>query len=374
MILDACLLVDGGYPYGFGWSGPWVHEHVSGLTSMRFGIVHIGPRRELPREPRYLVPDHVERVVERFPIESNEGARRSFLNGLVTGGRRLLRISDQKREAAFAALATFFKAAIQGRVDGLDGALAIAAGIGPLGLSPHDLLRSRDAYRIFDRLCEAHAPDRPLAALFRGWRAALAPLVGALRTDVPAARVYHAISTGPAGLLGALAASRTGAPLLVTIPGEPPNERAPESREREEDHGVLEQVRDFVRRSVYGAASEVVAPSEASRRTELSRGAPTARCSTIPDGVDVAKDLVKAADYYRLAAEQGLATAQYKLGRCYELGEGVRESSLIATEWYQNAARNGFIPESIGAKPSELWKQVKSFFYQRLFLNSIPSV
>jgi glycosyltransferase involved in cell wall biosynthesis len=291
VILDACLLVDGGYPYGHGWSGPWVHEHVSGLATLRFGVVHLGPRRELPREPRFLVPDHVERLVERFPLETTEGRPERLREWLAGRARSLFRISDRERIAAFQELEAFVSAAIAGRIEGLDGALTIAAGLGPRGLTPDDLLRSRDAYRLLERLVEAHAPDRPLAALVRAARAAAAPLVGALRTDVPAARVYHAVSTGPAGLLGAFASLRTGAPLLVTVPGAPEPDPTPERRDAERDRGVAEAVRDFTRRAVLSSAASVVTLSEASRRLETGRGASPEGTRVIPEGVEVPRFL-----------------------------------------------------------------------------------
>ena len=53
------------------------------------------------------------------------------------------------------------------------------------------------------------------------------------------------------------------------------------------------------------------------------------------------KDLTKAAEWYRKAAEQGLGSAQYHLGRCYEGGHGVTKDLTKAAEWYQKAADQG---------------------------------
>ena len=41
------------------------------------------------------------------------------------------------------------------------------------------------------------------------------------------------------------------------------------------------------------------------------------------------------------AAEQGHAAAQYMLGLCYELGEGVEQDQVKAVEWYRKAAEQG---------------------------------
>jgi hypothetical protein len=53
------------------------------------------------------------------------------------------------------------------------------------------------------------------------------------------------------------------------------------------------------------------------------------------------KDDVKATNWFRYAARQGYAPAQYNLGRLYETGIGVKEDKTIAIELYQIAAKQG---------------------------------
>ena len=59
-------------------------------------------------------------------------------------------------------------------------------------------------------------------------------------------------------------------------------------------------------------------------------------------GRGVETDSAKAAEWYRKAAEQGLDSAQYHLGRCYEGGHGVTKDLTKAAEWYQKAADKGY--------------------------------
>lgn len=59
-------------------------------------------------------------------------------------------------------------------------------------------------------------------------------------------------------------------------------------------------------------------------------------------GMGVETDSAKAAEWYRKAAEQGLGSAQYHLGRCYEGGHGVTKDLTKAAEWYQKAADKGY--------------------------------
>ena len=52
----------------------------------------------------------------------------------------------------------------------------------------------------------------------------------------------------------------------------------------------------------------------------------------------IAKDAVVAVMWYRKAAEQGFAPAQYNLGVCYEQGKGAAKDEAAAVIWYRKAA------------------------------------
>ena len=52
-------------------------------------------------------------------------------------------------------------------------------------------------------------------------------------------------------------------------------------------------------------------------------------------------DKVLAAKWFRQAAEQGHAAAQYNLAACYHNGEGVRKNSVAAVKWCRKAAEQG---------------------------------
>ena len=53
------------------------------------------------------------------------------------------------------------------------------------------------------------------------------------------------------------------------------------------------------------------------------------------------KEYTEAIKWYRHAATQGLAEAQYRLGLCYENGNGIRKNRKTAASWYQKAAEQG---------------------------------
>ena len=67
--------------------------------------------------------------------------------------------------------------------------------------------------------------------------------------------------------------------------------------------------------------------------TAISRG--------VGDGVGVPKDYGDAVRWYRKAAEQGLAAAQFNLGTMYGDGQGVPQDHGEAARWYRKAADQG---------------------------------
>ena len=59
-------------------------------------------------------------------------------------------------------------------------------------------------------------------------------------------------------------------------------------------------------------------------------------------GQGLAQDYAEAAKWYRLAAEQGHAKAQFKLGVMYDNGQGVTQDDAEALQWYRKAAEQGY--------------------------------
>jgi TPR repeat protein len=58
-------------------------------------------------------------------------------------------------------------------------------------------------------------------------------------------------------------------------------------------------------------------------------------------GRGVSQDHAEAASWYRKAARQGLARAQYLLGHARETGKGVPKDDKRAARWYRRAAEGG---------------------------------
>ena len=61
-------------------------------------------------------------------------------------------------------------------------------------------------------------------------------------------------------------------------------------------------------------------------------------------GQGVPQDYSEAVKWYRLAADQGDATAQFNLGGMYAQGEGVPQDYVLAHMWFNLSAAQGDDP------------------------------
>ena len=65
------------------------------------------------------------------------------------------------------------------------------------------------------------------------------------------------------------------------------------------------------------------------------------------DGDGIPKDEVKAAEWFRKAADQGLVTAQFNLAVLYDHGQGVKRDDAFAVAWYRKAADKGLVEAQV---------------------------
>ena len=61
-------------------------------------------------------------------------------------------------------------------------------------------------------------------------------------------------------------------------------------------------------------------------------------------GIGVPKDFEASARWYRKAADQGFAIAQYSLGVAFNFGKGLSRDFVAAAKLFRQAANQGFAP------------------------------
>jgi TPR repeat protein len=90
----------------------------------------------------------------------------------------------------------------------------------------------------------------------------------------------------------------------------------------------------------------LITNSPADRIAEIERqfgGTPEVLGWMYEKGNQVPQDFAEAAKWFRKAAEQGNADAQFKLGTMYDNGQGVPRDYAEATKWFRKAAEQGVV-------------------------------
>ena len=276
MSSDVCMILEGCYPFVTGGVSSWVQMLISSLPELSFSILVISPDQS-EKEARYKYPPNIREVVE-VAIEQP-----AFLNAKASG--RASQETWQKVEDFHEEMASGDFSSIYSTFDLVLGKKS------PPKLDIRSMLTDRRAFDIIRHLNDRFGRLSPLLDYFHTWRATHFPLMHLMRARIPRARIYHSISTGFAGFLGALAKWRTGAPYLLTEHGIYTKEREMEIMRADwiAEHQKPFWIRYFngLGRLTYEAADEVIALFEVNRQLQISLGADPAKCKVIPNGISI---------------------------------------------------------------------------------------
>ncbi|MCP8883723.1 GT4 family glycosyltransferase PelF [Devosia sp. XJ19-1] len=294
---DVCLIAEGCYPYVAGGVSTWIDWLIRSHPELTFSVLAILPG-EPTSEPRYARPSNLLSV-EQLRLDDNHlGTARAWPD--ITPEAMAELIGQLLNEGEPQQLGELMKL------------------LGPPGrrVSLDTLLNSPQAWRT---LCHHYSSMSHAAFLgyFWAWRTLVGGLFRALTCPYPEARIYHAVSTGYAGLIGARAAIDTGRASLITEHGIYSNERRIEilmadwisnsvdtgldlSDDRKDIRELWARSFESFARVAYGSATEITALYEANQAFQYALGAAPHKLSVIPNGVDVERfGQVKRVDHDR---------------------------------------------------------------------------
>jgi polysaccharide biosynthesis protein PelF len=280
---DVCLIVEGGYPYELGGVASWVDALIKASADLTFHVVAISVSSQ-PRVARFAAPKNLAGVTDVLldicPAgRPAEDASRQDIGRAVRLIQSILTATDS---TAFCALADLIRDA------GLGGAA---------------VLDSKPAWTAMEEVYRNLLPDAPLLDFFWSWRFLARGLLSVITTPLPRARIFHAVSTGYSGLVGAYARHVTGRSLILTEHGIYTNERRIElsvadwlfdsgSAGYSVSHNPAE-LRDFWLRSfdafsriAYERADVITTQYTANQDYQRCDGAPQHKLRIIPNGID----------------------------------------------------------------------------------------
>lgn len=286
---DICLILEGTYPYVTGGVSGWTHDLIRNQPHLKFALVSLLPRDDQEPELKYELPENVISLQTLYLQKLSAGTilkprdKEPLFDGLRDSLRTITTGVAGKND--FAKIIQLFKPYVQ-------------------KLGQTTLLDSEEAFSLMSELYERDFAQSSFLDYFWSWRAVLAGLFSLVEFDLPKAKLYHAVSTGYAGLLAARAKLETGRPAILTEHGIYTNERRIEIASAEwltegtSKALTIAQTRIDLRdlwtnafinysRIAYQSVDRIITLFSDNQRAQLADGAPQDKLQIIPNGIDV---------------------------------------------------------------------------------------
>ena len=293
-VADVCLVLEGTYPYVQGGVSSWVHQIVSQLSEFKFALFFLGSVREQATKRRYTPPPNVISITEVFLFEPLPEEQMEVTNW-----------AGVPRTQFYEKLRAFYQA--DGESSRLEAWWSLIDHLDRNDVNPTfgNLLRDEEAWSLVTEMNDSFAADESFIDFFWAVRFLHLPVWIALlgRTKIPEARVYHSVSTGYAGMLGAIASRKRGKPYFITEHGIYTKERIaeisqatwihdPPSRYFDVSRGLSPLKRLWIGLFVflgvltYSAAQRIISLFEGNTGLQIEFGAEARRLEVVPNGID----------------------------------------------------------------------------------------
>ncbi len=273
----------------------WVHQIIQGLPEVHFDLVFIGGSREHYDKPLYELPPNVGFVKTYYLADSWEISKSKPRRG------------NRKRFKQSCALHDCMKQPQGADDEQLRELLALVTGDRKT-ISHEDFLFSRAAWDSITDAYEAHCTDANFLNFFWTVRSMHAPifLLAQICRDLGPVDIVHSISTGYAGLLGAMIKARyPDCTYILTEHGIYTKERKIDLAQADwiqdssrdfdigltEDFGYLRRLwirfYEQIGRITYSAADQIIALYGGNRQRQISDGAAADRTQVVPNGISL---------------------------------------------------------------------------------------
>lgn len=269
--MRVCLICEGCYPYVPGGVSGWIQTLCTEFQDIEFVIWAIATTRKEMSEYTYKIPSNVKEV--RTLYLGDEVFRKN---------RRKVLLSEREKE--------ILKSLIVGSAEKIDW-INILELIKKYRKCMSDVLMSESFFEICLEEYKRQESKKSFHHFLWNFRGIYFPLMYILSRNIPKADIYHAVSTGYAGILGSCASYVENKPFLLS-------EHGIYTREREEDiirsqwvEGDFKEIWiNFFKKLSYIAyrqAGRVTSLFGVNRSLQIELGCPQDKIVLISNGVDV---------------------------------------------------------------------------------------
>ncbi len=269
--MKICFVLEGSYPYVRGGVSSWVDTFIRNLPQHEFVLWTIGDTENKRGKYGYELPGNVSVIQEHFldsalKLRMKDGAKirfsaseRQALKELITckraDWRELLKLVEQKAS------------------------------------NPVELLMNEAMLDIIKEFALEDHPSVGFLDLFWTIRSMFLPVFYLMQQPMPEATLYHSLSTGYGGLMGALAGISHNRPFVLS-------EHGIYTREREEEILLSEWINPAFRplwiaffssisRFCYESASQVTSLFGDATKIQQEMGCPSQKCAVVQNGIRV---------------------------------------------------------------------------------------
>lgn len=200
--MDVCLILEGTYPYVSGGVATWTHQLITSMKEINFGVYSISAHSDPTRKMKYDLPSNVV-----------------YFQDLYLHDYNLKRERKRKPEAKdYLLLKKYIDEIAEGDYRNFSGLLALFQGEESCFYSK-SFFSSKEVWAILLSYYERFAPEISFIDFFWTWRNIYLPVLEIFQAPLPQAKIYHAVSTGYAGLLGVVAKLLYGEKFFLTEHG-----------------------------------------------------------------------------------------------------------------------------------------------------------
>lgn len=279
--IDICLLLEGTYPYVRGGVSSWVNQIIKGLPEFNFYLVFIGGEPNAYQEMLYELPKNVVDIEVNYLLN-----QKKLVEPRSRRGRK-------KPFQKWKEILSYFQNVENPLTDKLLQDILDNLAVDNK-LKMEDFLYSEASWNVLIDMYQKYAEQNSFVDFFWTFRNIYGPLfqLAKIARGLPEAKVYHSISTGYAGFLGALCHQKTKRPYLLTEHGIYTKERKidlsqanwiPDShsafnaslhKKMEMTRGIWIRFFEQLGLTVYHHADKIIALYEGNSQRQIQDGAP----------------------------------------------------------------------------------------------------
>ncbi len=273
--MKICFVLEGSYPYVRGGVSSWVDTFIRNLPEHEFALWTVSDTEKKRGKYGYELPGNVSQIDEHFL----DCALRMRMKG-----PRNIRFSASERQA-LKELITCKRADWPALLELVEHKAA----------NPVEFLMSETLLDIIKEFSLEEHPSVGFLDLFWTIRSMFLPVFYLMQQPIPEATLYHSLSTGYGGLIGALAGVHHNRPFVLS-------EHGIYTREREEEILLSEWINPAFRplwiaffNSIslfcYQSASRVTSLFGEASKIQQEMGCPPEKCDVVANGIQVKKFL-----------------------------------------------------------------------------------